>query len=331
MRDVGTVMAQPTDGFDARDLLNGAGLLAATANVVMQLSRPEVGYGVLESTVDRAQVMRHPLRRWRVTLTYLAAALAGTPAEREACRRAVNRSHAQVHSTPDSPARYSAFDPQLQLWIAACLYRGTSDVQALLAGPADEQTAEAIYRAASRLGTTLQMPAGLWPSDRAAFDRYWDTALAAIRIDPPVRAYLHQLIMLRYLPAPLSAALGPVNRFFTTGFLPPPFREQMQLPWTGRDQRQFESVIHVIAAINRLLPGPVRRFPFNACLLGLRARTRWDRTHRPAPRDRATPPARPAQGQPGTKPQPPASVRAPGRGDLPRFMQATGAPGWSLR
>jgi len=257
-------------------------LLAATANVIMQLSRPEVGYAVLESTVDRAQVMRHPWRRWRVTLTYLAAALAGTPAEREACRRAVNRSHAQVRSTPHSPARYSAFDPQLQLWIAACLYRGTSQVHAVLRGPADEQTAEAIYRAASRLGTTLQMPADLWPSDRPAFDR-WDTALAAVRIDPPVRACLHQLIMLRYLPRPLSAPLGPVNRFFTTGFLPPPFREQMQLSWTGRDQRQFESLTQLIATINRLLPGPVRRFPFNACLLGLRARTRWHRAHRPAP------------------------------------------------
>jgi uncharacterized protein (DUF2236 family) len=119
MKDIGMTMAQSADAFDARDLLNSAGLLAATANVIMQLSRPEVGYGVLESTVDRAQVMRHPLRRWQVTLTYLAAALAGTPAEREACRRAVNRSHAQVRSTSRSPARYSAFDPQLQLWIAA--------------------------------------------------------------------------------------------------------------------------------------------------------------------------------------------------------------------
>jgi uncharacterized protein (DUF2236 family) len=265
--------------------------------------------------------MRHPLRRWQVTLTYLAAALAGTPAEREACRRAVNRSHAQVHSGPHSPARYSAFDPRLQLWIAACLYRGTSQVQAALRGPADEQTAEAIYRAASRLGTTLQMPAGLWPPDRAAFDRYWDSALAVVRIDPPVRAYLDQLIMLRYLPRPLSAALGPVNRFFTTGFLPPPFREQMQLPWTGRDQRKFVSLMQVIATINRLLPGPVRRFPFNACLLGLRARTRWHRAHRPAPPRPRSPADSPAQAQPGTKPQPPASARAPGRGDLPRFIQ----------
>lgn len=48
--------------FDVRDLADGVGLLAATANVIMQLARPEVGYGVVESKVDSAQIMRHPVR-----------------------------------------------------------------------------------------------------------------------------------------------------------------------------------------------------------------------------------------------------------------------------
>ena len=82
--------------------------------------------------------------------------------------------------------------------------------------------------------------------------------------------------MLEFLPWPLSAALGPLNGFVTTGFLPSRFREQIQLPWTERDQRQLESLLRVIATINGLLPAPIRRFPFNACLLGLRARMRWE-------------------------------------------------------
>jgi uncharacterized protein (DUF2236 family) len=262
--------------FDVRDVANGVGLLAATANVIMQLARPAVGYGVLESKVESSQVMRHPVRRWRTTVTYLSVALMGTPAEREIYRRAVNRSHAQVRSTPESPVSYNAFDSRLQLWVAACLYRGVSDVYTLLHGPVDERTAGAIYRASSRLGTTLQVPEDMWPRDRAAFERYWDTALGEIRIDPPVRAYLDGLTLLRYLPRPLSAAFGPVNRFLTTGFLPPPFRELMQLPWAESDQRRFEALIQVIATVNRLLPPSVRRFPFNACLQDLRVRIRRD-------------------------------------------------------
>ena len=264
--------AEMSPEFDVRDLIAGASLLAATANVIMQLARPEVGYGVVESTVESAQLMRHPVRRWLTTVTYLSVALMGTPAERADVRHMINRSHAQVRSTPDSPVAYSAFDPGLQLWIAACLYQGTVDVHTALRGPADDQTADGIYQAARWFGSTLQMPDGLWPADRAAFRHYWESALASVRIDPPVRDYLTELVRLAYLPGPLGAVLGPVNQFLTTGFLPSPFRDQMDLAWTDREQRQFEAVLRAVGAINRMMPGPARRFPFNACLVSWRCR-----------------------------------------------------------
>jgi uncharacterized protein (DUF2236 family) len=261
----------PAD-FDVRDVIEGAALLASTANVIMQLARPAVGYGVAESTVEEAQVMRHPLRRLRSTVTYLSVAFLGTADERAFCRRLVNRSHAHVRSPAGSPVRYSAFDPQLQLWVAACLYRGMIDVHTLLHGPADEAVADAMYHECGRIGTTLQVPGQIWPADRAAFQRYWDAALAEVRIDPPVRRYLDRLMGLEYLPRPLSTAFGPVNRFLTAGFLPPPFRAQMQVRWTERDQQVFAVLIGLVAVVNRLLPGPVSRFPFNACLQDLRIR-----------------------------------------------------------
>ena len=262
----------PAPEIDVRDLMDGAALLASTANVVMQLAQPPVGYGVLESKVEGGQVMRHPVRRLRTTVTYLSVAFLGTAEERGYYRRQVNRSHALVRSDPGSPVSYSAFDPRLQLWVAACLYRGALDVHTLLHGPVDEATADAIYRACARLGTTLQVPERMWPADRAAFDRYWAAELARVRIDPPVRDYLDRLIGLEYLPWPARAAFGPVNRFLTAGFLPPPFREQMRLGWTERDQQAFALLIRAVAILGRLLPAPVSRFPFNACLADLRLR-----------------------------------------------------------
>ncbi|HTZ25957.1 MAG TPA: oxygenase MpaB family protein [Streptosporangiaceae bacterium] len=264
--------AQTSPEFDVRDLVAGASLLAATANVIMQLARPGVGYGVVESTVESAQLMRHPVRRWLTTVTYLSVALMGTPAERAEVRHMINRSHAQVRSTADSPVAYSAFDPGLQLWIAACLYQGTLDVHTALRGALDDQTADGMYQVARWFGSTLQMPAGLWPADRAAFRHYWESALASVRIDPPVRDYLTELVRLAYLPRPLGAVLGPVNQFLTTGFLASPFRDQMDLTWTDREQRQFEAVLRAVGAISRMMPGPARRFPFNACLVSWRCR-----------------------------------------------------------
>jgi uncharacterized protein (DUF2236 family) len=82
---------------------------------------------------------------------------------------------------------------------------------------------------------------------------------------------------LDYLPRPISVTFGPLNQFVTTGFLPAPFREQMQLRWTEADQRTFRLLMGAIASVNRLLPPPVSRFPFNACLQDLRARILWHR------------------------------------------------------
>jgi hypothetical protein len=103
------------------DRIDGvAGLLAGPANVVMQLSRPEVGYGVLESKVHSGKITEHPIKRGRTTFTYLAVATMGRDADRRRYRRAVDSAHAAVRSGPDSPVEYNAFDPELQLWVGAC-------------------------------------------------------------------------------------------------------------------------------------------------------------------------------------------------------------------
>jgi uncharacterized protein (DUF2236 family) len=256
-----------------QDAVVGAGLLAGSANVIMQLSRAPVGYGVLESKVDSGNVFRHPLKRTRTTLTYLAVASMGTDAERAAYRRGVNRAHSQVHSSGESPVAYNAFDTDLQLWVAACLYKGFEDVYLAFVGgePA------AFYRDAARLGTTLQVRPEMWPADRAAFEEYWTAGVAATGIDDTVRRYLTDLVDLRFLPPPAAALGRRFNRFVTTGFLPQHFRDEMRLPWTAVDQRRFETFLAAVGRVTRVLPAPLRRFPYNLCLWDLRRRLRTGR------------------------------------------------------
>src|SRR6201993_4129348 len=85
------------------DTLMGMALLLGPANVIMQLARPGVGYGVLESRVESGRVDLHPIKRARTTFTYLAVATAGSDAQKDAFRQAVNRAHAEVYSTPARP------------------------------------------------------------------------------------------------------------------------------------------------------------------------------------------------------------------------------------
>src|ERR1700757_3369745 len=181
----------------------GSALLAGPANVIVQLSRPAVGYGVFESRVESGRVDLHPIKRARTTFTYLAVATQGTNEQKAAFRRAVNRAHARVYSTDESPVSYHAFDPELQMWVAACLYKGAIDVYRLFVGEMDDETADEHYREGMVLGTTLQVPSEMWPADRAAFDEYWHGSLEQVHIDDTIRDYLYPIATARVgLPLP---------------------------------------------------------------------------------------------------------------------------------
>ena len=254
--------------------MNGlAAVLAGTANVIMQLSWPGVGYGVLESKVASGQVMRHPLKRFRTTFTYLSVVMLGTDDERARFREAVNRSHRLVHSDENSPVKYNAFDPELQLWVAACLYYGTVDIVERMYGRPSEAALDEFYAYGASFGTTLQVRQEMWPADRVAFEQYWRQGLAKVSIDGPVREYLTRLMDRSYLPWPMSAT-GRSSTWITTGFLPEPFRQQMHLPWFDRDELRFARLMRTVGLMSRALPGPVRRFPFNWFIHDLRLRSR---------------------------------------------------------
>lgn len=276
-----TAVRRPRWGAGFDDGLMGVALLAGPANVIMQLARPGVGYGVMESRVDSGRVDLHPIKRARTTFTYLAVAGRGSDAQKAAFRRAVNRAHAQVYSTEDSPVQYNAFDKDLQLWVAACLYKGAVDVYRLFVGEMDEETADQHYRDGMTLGTTLQVSPEMWPADRAAFDKYWAESLEQVHIDDAVREYLYPIAVARLrglqLPGPLQRYAEEWAGLITTGFLPQRFRDEMRLPWDARRQRRFHRLMTVLRTVNNAMPGFVRQFPFNVLLKDLDWRIRTGR------------------------------------------------------
>ena len=262
-----------------RDLVDGMpALMAGGANVIMQLAYPGVGYGVVESKVTSGQATRHPIKRARTTFTYLSVAMLGNDHDRAVFRKAVNGQHAQVRNTADSPVKYNAFDPKLQLWVAACLYWGSEDVyQKLHRRPIPDEYAAAFYQYGARFGTTLQVRPEMWPADRAAFEAYWTEMQQSMHIDETVREYLDGLVNLGNLPRPLRRVFAPFNRFVTIGYLPPFFREQMRYEWTPADQHRFDRMLRLIALVHTRMPQAVRVFPFNFFLWEMRRRVRLGR------------------------------------------------------
>lgn len=263
--------ATPSDALT----MNGLATLAGPANVIMQLSLPAVGYGVYESRVDSGNLFKHPIKRTRTTLTYLAVAAKGSANDRKAFRAAVNRAHAQVRSTESSPVRYNAFDPSLQLWVAACLYRGWEDVQHAYGDPA-ALTDEA-YRAGAVMGTTLQVPAEMWPATRVDFETYWQDTLAGLEIDETIRGYLLDIARLRFAGPIVSTLGGWWAEIFTIGFLPEEFQRKMGVTLAPWQRRVFNTHNTIARAVVTRLPQSLREFPFNLLLADMRRRARTGR------------------------------------------------------
>lgn len=266
-----------TSTFDVRRHLSPFGGLAGAANVIMQLSRPAVGYGVKESRVPSGSAVKHPLKRSRTTFTYLAVALLGDERDRRAFSRAVTRQHVQVYSTGSSPVPYRALDPELQLWVAACLYYGLVDMIERMHGRLDEAVADELYEFSARLGTTLQVRPGMWPPDRTAFDRFWQESLDKVTIDDTIREYLMGLVRLENLPRVFQLLFARSSVFWTTGLLPPLFREQMQLQWTDRDEALMALLLRLFGRIEALIPPPLKALPFSLLLADMRLRIRTGR------------------------------------------------------
>src|SRR3546814_13565501 len=75
-----------------------------------------------------------------------------------------------------------SMDPGLQLWVAACLYKGVEDIQAVLGIEHDDDTAERLYRYCARLGTTLQVRPSQWPPTRARSEEQTSELQSLMRI-----------------------------------------------------------------------------------------------------------------------------------------------------
>jgi uncharacterized protein (DUF2236 family) len=275
---IGRRTARWTDyDVTASDAMDFWAFAAGAANVVMQLSRPQVGYGVVESRVESGNLLVHPWKRARTTFQYLAVALLGSDDDRVAFKAAVDGVHREVTSTTSSPVRYSAFDRELQMWVAACLFVGLEDTFQLLRGAMTPEQSEQFYRSAWPLGTTLQVTDDQWPATRARFDDYWVDACRRVTIDAVVRSYLLDLLNLVMINPVLRLSMRPLLKFLTAGFLAPVFRDALGMGWGRGRQFVFERLFLTVAFANRFLPAFVRQGGSYVLLADVRRRIR---THR---------------------------------------------------
>lgn len=237
-------------------------LLGAGATVLLQLAEPGVGHGV----ADHSTTLQRPLDRLRTTMTYVYAVTLGTEDEKKAIVRLVNKAHVPVRSES-----YNAFDPELQLWVAATLYRNGLGMYERFFGKLSGADVERIYRQSAVYGTALQVEEDMWPATRAEFDAYWDEKIATLEVDDKIRAYTRGLLSGGDSPLPVRLAV-PLQRFLTIGLLPQRIRDEFALPWSPRDQRRFDRFMALFGAVYVKVPRPIRQLSATCYLRDMRRR-----------------------------------------------------------
>jgi uncharacterized protein (DUF2236 family) len=262
--------ADPAEGvIGLADFVSEAVLLAGAGSAVMyQLARKEVGLGVVEhsTTLDR------PLDRLRTTLTYVYVMALGTESERRSVAAMVDRRHAPVRSA----GRYSAFDPELQLWVAATLARTGETIHERVFGPMDPATRERVYRESWVLGTALQVRPAQWPETRAEFEDYWRASVELLAPDPAVQQYAAKLLSSRAAPLAVRPA-QPLQSLVTRGNLDARTRGVLALPWSARDQARYDRFWHTFPPVYRRVPRRLRQLPAHVVMADLRRRIRSGR------------------------------------------------------
>jgi uncharacterized protein (DUF2236 family) len=255
-------MSAPDNPEMQRIAGEGALLAGGARAILLQVAHPAVGRGVAEHSdfADR------PLERLRSTLTYVYTVTYGTPGEIRAVTDMVNSAHRKV-----SGLGYSAFDPALQLWVAATLYDTALLIYEALFGALPATDAERAYQQYAVLATALQVPAGSWPADRAAFRSYWDDMLGTLAVTDHARTVAHDLLHPKRAPLPLRLGM-PLNRFLTAAWLPAPTRSAYDMPWTEGHQHRYNRLIKVASALYPRLPAAVREAPKTYVLRDMRKR-----------------------------------------------------------
>jgi uncharacterized protein (DUF2236 family) len=250
------------------DLLYEPGLLLGSGSAVMyQLAVWGVGKGVAEhsNTLDR------PLDRLRTTLSYVYVMALGTEEEKAAIARMVNRAHGPVKGEG-----YTAFDADLQLWVAATLAAVGQDMYERIYGRLDDVTRESLYRETWVYGTALQVKPEMWPQTYADFEDYWARMEGEFRSDDQIRHYARSLLSSKaqkWYVRPLISTTSLVTR----GNLSPHAREVLGLPWSARDQQRYDRLWSVVRTVYPWVPHWVRKLPARMAMRDIRWRLRTGR------------------------------------------------------
>ena len=237
------------------------GLIYGPAAAILQLAHPRIAQGVY----DHSNFRYDTVGRLRRTLSSTNKIAFGRTSQARAVSEHVASRHrkvrGQVFDGIGGARTYSAFEPELLLWVLATLITAALNGYELIYGELPVARKEAFYCDMCRFGTFFGVPESLSPKDWPAFDAYYSSMVdGELLASHPIcgelaRAVIHPRDTVG------AAVLGRAIDFVVIETLPPKVRERLGLISTISSRLCMRLARRALPRIFPALPSKVRFYP----------------------------------------------------------------------
>lgn len=230
-------------------------LFGGARALLMHAAHPLVAAGARQTSMYQ----RDPWARLIRTLQLQSTMTFGTKTEADEAADRINKLHFKVNGIDQvTGERYDAVDPDLLLWVHACLelssvYFFERTVRLLGPGERDRYHQENLLAADLMLLSRQKVPATF-----QALDDYVTEVVVSDRlVMTDVAANVADIIRRGPVPTIIKPLWGFI-RFAAFGTLPPTLRDLYDVKWTPGRQRWLDLNLRMLGAVRPLLPDRFR-------------------------------------------------------------------------
>lgn len=253
-----------SDAIIRRVLGEYAVALSGPRALLMMAAHPVVFEGFFNST----GALDDPYARLQRTAVVMDEIAWGSKRKADAYTSRVRKAHKTVTGViPADAGRfpagtpYAADDPQLLLWVLACLMDGADLVYRGYVGPLTRDERDELWQDYRVVGGCFGIPGDEMPADIEAFDAYIEAMNADLWVTPAAKELGRRVVLEVPVPRVALPLREAVNQL-TIGLLPPRVRRGYGLRWDpARALALKANQEYVRRVVLPLLPGRVRRIP----------------------------------------------------------------------
>ncbi|MGI8622508.1 MAG: oxygenase MpaB family protein [Solirubrobacteraceae bacterium] len=254
----------PDDATIRRVLGEYAVALSGPRVLLMMAAHPVAFEGFFMST----GALDDPYARLQRTAVVMDEIIWGSKEKADAFTSRVRTAHATVRGTIPADAgpyragtAYAADDPELLLWILACLVDAADLLYRRYVGPLTRDERDALWQDYRVVGECFGLRPVEMPADIEAFDAYVVETTATLWVTPQARELGRRIVL--EVPVPRAAVpLREAVNQMTIGLLPARVRRGYGLRWDpARSLALKANQAYVRRFVLPLLPGRVRKVP----------------------------------------------------------------------